>query len=47
MLNIFADALLIVTRMEPRQTERPLRRAEPETVEKAQARWYALTGLRR
>jgi hypothetical protein len=47
MLNIFADALLIVTRMEPRQTERPLRRAEPESVEKAQARWYALTGLRR
>ncbi len=47
MLNIFADALLIVTRMEPRQTERHLRRAEPETIEKAQRRWYALTGLRR
>lgn len=47
MLNIFADALLIVTRMEPRQTDRPLRRAEPETIEKAQGRWFALTGMRR
>ena len=47
MLNIFAEALLIATRMEQRQTDRPVRRAEPETVEKAQSRWFSLNGLRR
>jgi hypothetical protein len=47
MLNIFADTLLIVTRMEQRQTDHSARRATPETEEKAQRRWFSLTGMRR
>jgi hypothetical protein len=47
MLNIFADALLIAVRMEPRRDDQFARRAAPETEEKAQRRWFALSGMRR
>jgi hypothetical protein len=47
MLNIFADALLIAVRMEPRRDDEFVRRAAPETEEKARRRWFALSGMRR
>jgi len=47
MLNIFADALLIAVRMEPHRTDHSPRRASPESEEKAQRRWFSLTGMRR
>ena len=47
MLNIFADALLIAVRMDQRPGTPQARRASPESEEKAQRRWFSLTGMRR
>lgn len=47
MLNIFADALLVAMRMEPFGPRPAGHRPGPETEERARARWFALSGLRR
>lgn len=47
MLNIFADALLIATRMNGPHADQDAPRARPETAAPQQRRWLSLSGLRR
>jgi hypothetical protein len=46
MLNLFADALLIATRMEPRHTDHGRRRPDPAEDTARRRRWFSLAGLR-
>lgn len=46
MLNIFADALLIATRLEPRHTDHGRHRPDPAEDHARRRRWFSLAGFR-
>lgn len=46
MLHIFADALLIAARMEPRHTDHGRHPPRPDADTGARRRWFSLAGLR-